>query len=303
MVSHFGWIFDVCLIAIIVLVIRSNMKRGATKVVILSIGYIFASLAATLVSSAGAESVYRSVAQHNTVSAIETVNEKVDLISAFRKTIDSGKYGFTSDPQEISRILYSEDRAHFDSLLYDYVHEHCGATAGHKSVFMNSIRDSFIEAYGDAMDKKLPAYVREDFEQAVLDDSEVMRKIVTVQYDRRLSVREKATEIEVLFAKDPTVEVMRMFIYLILFSILMILAQVIAAVAENRLFLNLTKAKERFFGGVLGLLEVVAMVVLFTIFVRLLVLIGGGSILCFNNKAIRNSFLFRMLYDNMRVLF
>ena len=302
MVSHFGWIFDVCLIAIIVLVIRSNAKRGATKVVILSVGYIVSSLAASLIASAGAESVYRSVAQRNTVSAIEAVNEKVDLISAFKETIDSGKYGFSSDPQEISKILYSEDRDHFDSLLYDYAFAHGGATVGHKTEFMNRLRDSFIQAYGEAMDKKLPAYVRSKFETAVLDDSDVMRKIVTAQFDQRLSVREKATRIEVLFAQKPTIEVMRMFVYLILFSILMILAAVIAAIAENRLFLNLTKARERFFGGVLGLLEVVAMIVLFTIVVRLLVLIGGGEILCFSEEAIRNSFLFRMIYDNMNTL-
>ncbi|MBQ8922587.1 MAG: hypothetical protein IJ060_10600 [Oscillospiraceae bacterium] len=299
MVSHFGWIFDVCIIAIIVYVIHSNAKRGATKVIVLSIGYIVASFAASLVSAAGAEAVYQSIAQRNTVSAIEAVNEKVDLPKAFKETIDKGRYGFTSSAQEIGSILQSEDRAHFDSQLYDYVYEHCGATVGPKSEFLNTIRDSFITAYGDAMDKKLPAYVRSGFEQAVQDDSEVMRKIVTAQFDSRMSVRDKATEIEVLFAKAPTVEVMRMFVYLILFSILMILAAVIAAVAENRLFLNLTKAKERFFGGVLGLLEVVAMLVLFTILVRLLVLIGGGDFLCFSDKAISNSFLFRMLYDNI----
>ena len=33
-----------------------------------------------------------------------------------------------------------------------------------------------------------------------------------------------------------------------------------------------------------------------------LVLIGGGDFLCFSDKAIHNSFVFRMVYDNLNTL-
>lgn len=300
--NHFWWILDVCVIAIIVYVIHSNAKRGATKVLILGIGYIFASLVASLVASAGAESVYESIALRSNISSVESVNEKVDLPTAFKKAIDNEHYGLTCDRDAVEKILYSDDGQSFDEGLYDYVCSRIDKPVFQKTYFLNSIRNAFISAYGEAMDKKMPAYVRKSFEKAVLDDSNVMRNMVRLLYDRKKSARESATEIERLFARTPTIEVVRMFLYLILFSVVMVIAAVISAILQNKLFLNLTKSKERLFGGILGIMEVVAMLVMFTIFVRLMVLLGGGHIFCFSDESISKTVVFHFLYNNLPTL-
>lgn len=302
MSSQFWWVFDALVILVAGYVLYSNIKRGMTKVMALSIGYIIAAFAASLIAAFGAQPVYESVAQNSNISAVESVNEHVDLAGAFAKTINAQDYGFQCTGRDIAAILRKQDYQQFDHALYEYTDEKSNGTVGDEGVFRILIKKSFIQAYGDAMNDKLPRYARASFEKQINESSDTMRKIVDALYSSKSSSRETAEEIERLFAQEATVEVLRIFIYVIVLSVLMVIAAVINAILQNRLFFNLTNTKERFYGGVFGLLEVGVMLVLLTLLIRLLVLLGGGKILFFSEEAIEKTFLFKHLYNNLSAL-
>ena len=300
--SHFWWIYDALVLLIFGYVLHSNYKRGMTKVIILSIGYLIAAFAASLIASFGAKPVYKSVAQSSNISAVETVNEHVNLAQAFSDAINQGGYGFTCTQADIESILRSPEKKPFDHALYEYACRRNNDTIGPENDFQDVLRKTFIKSYGEEMGNRLPRYAQTSFERQVNADVNVMRNIVDALYDKSQSPRETASTIESLFAKQATIEVLRIFLYLIVLSILMVIVAIINSIAQNKLFFNLSNFREHIYGGVFGILEAGVMLILMTIVVRLLVLLGGGKIFCFSNDTINKSVIFKYLYNHLSTL-
>lgn len=301
MSTQFWWIFDVLVVAIVAYVIYSNAKRGLTKVLIMNIGYIIATLLASVLSIVAAPTLYESVARSSDITAFQTVNSKIDFTDVFVNAIDAEKYGFEIDPNRVETILRSKD-GNYDAALFAYTTEKVGTeptTPGHFSELM---RDAFVRAYSAELSERLPRYALANFRKQVTENPEVVSSMVYEICASGKSAEEIAESLEDAFALEPTKEVLRIFVYLIIFSILMVIAALIGAMMENRLFFNLRKSSEHSLGALLGLIEAGAMITLFTIIVRLLVQLGGGDLLCFNDPTIEESKIFSFFYDHLSVL-
>jgi len=300
--AHFWWLFDVLVLLVAGMVIRSNYKRGITKVLVLSIGYLIATLLSSVVAAFGAHPVYETVAKDTNISAVEKVNENVNFPEAFSEAINKGNYGFFCTAEDISQVLNSKGEMTFDHALYEYACDRNNGSVGSEEWFRSNVREAMRDSYGTEMENRLPNYVRASFEQQLNEDDSIMRVIVDTIYDKSKSPRETAETIESLFAEEATIEVMRIFIFLIVLSLLMILTAFINTVAQNKLFFNLTEKKERLYGGLFGLLETVVMLILLTIIVRMFVLLGGGKTLCFSDETIEKSLIFKHLYRRLSIL-
>ena len=300
--SSYWWILDILVLLVVGYVLLSNAKRGFTKVLVLSIGYIVATLGASLVAGLGAESVYESIAERSNLSAIENVNEHMKWSKVFAEAINAGKYGFVCTEKDVDIVLRSDRRFYFDEILNDYVNQKTENAAKNRELFTEQLRDAFIKAYSEELNKWLPRYVKVNFKNKIAEDPSIMNQIVDAANNRKRSARENAEVIEKIFSKEPTVEVLRIFIYLVVLSVLMVIAAIISAVLQNTLFFNLTRVKERLFGGILGGLEAVTMLVLLTMLVKLIVMLGGGEFLFFSEKTIDRSILFRFLYQHFDIL-
>lgn len=300
--SSYWWILDILVLLVVGYVLLSNAKRGFTKVLVLSIGYIVATLGASLVAGLGAESVYESIAERSNLSAIENVNEHMKWSKVFAEAINAGKYGVVCTEKDVDIVLRSDRRFYFDEILNDYVNQKTENAAKNRELFTEQLRDAFIKAYSEELNKRLPRYVKVNFKNKITEDPSIMNQIVDAANNRKRSARENAEVIEKIFSKEPTVEVLRIFIYLVVLSVLMVIAAIISAVLQNTLFFNLTRVKERLFGGILGGLEAVTMLVLLTMLVKLIVMLGGGEFLFFSEKTIDRSILFRFLYQHFDIL-
>ena len=279
--SHFWWIYDALVLLIFGYVLHSNYKRGMTKVIILSIGYLIAAFAASLIASFGAKPVYKSVAQSSNISAVETVNEHVNLAQAFSDAINQGGYGFTCTQADIESILRPPEKKPFDHALYEYACRRNNDTIGPENDFQDVLRKT-----GCTMDEA---------------DGIIVRMMSIDGVEGACLFKESET-IESLFAKQATIEVLRIFLYLIVLSILMVIVAIINSIAQNKLFFNLSNFREHIYGGVFGILEAGVMLILMTIVVRLLVLLGGGKLFCFSNDTINKSVIFKYLYNHLSTL-
>ena len=125
----------------------------------------------------------------------------------------------------------------------------------------------------------------------------MMRDLIAAYYDDTKSLEQRADVLEQLFASAPTTQVLQIFIYLIIFSVVMVIVAFISAVLQNRLFFNIHSV-----GALIGVLEAVAMLVLLTLIVRLVVLLTGEKFLFFNEATIAESKLFSFLYRHLDIL-
>ena len=164
------------------------------------------------------------------------------------------------------------------------------------------LRDAFLESYGNELDERLPRYVRMYFDKQIRANPKFMVDLITVFYDNTVLPDEKADVLEKQIAAQPTTEVLQIFIYLILFSVVMVIVALISAIMQNRIFFNIQNSTDHAVGALIGVIEAGVMLVLFTLITRLLVLLMGGHFLFFNEPTIEETKLFSFFYDHINIL-
>lgn len=299
MSTGFWWVFDLLVILVVVRVIWSNAKRGFSKVLILNIGYILTTLLSSVLAAVAAPALYNSVARQNNISCIETANQHTDFVRTFTQAMEKEQYGFQVDETKVREYVTGEKRSEFDTQLYHYANRMCGVPVSTKGEFRIAMREAFIRTYGKELGERLPKYVQMYFAEVTREDPTLMCDTVANFYDRKLSASEKAAAIEEIIAKKPTTEVLQIFIYFILFSVIMVITALISTAAQKNIFFNIYGSTDHAVGGLIGILEAGAMLVLLTLLVRLIVMLSGGEFLCFNHPTIYESKIFSFLYINI----
>lgn len=296
--TQFWWIFDALVAIIAVIVIYSNAKRGITKVLVVGIGYIIATIAASLVCVPAASAVYASVAAGSDLAALERVGKQVSISDIYGDIIDGENLGFNADRNVIKAYMQNSTPDVYTQDIYRYMNRRNGDVVMELDEFQGMLRTQLTERYGAALSEEVPEYVRMNFEKKMTADPEAYTELMS-----RLSSGHAAEYVEETYAKEPTLQVLQIFCYLILFSILMVIAAVLSATLENKIFFNNTMRKERILGGMMGLLEALALLILMTMIVRLIVMLSGGDALCFNEPTIAKSKVFNYFYSYVNKMF
>ena len=230
MSTDFWWFFDALVVIIVVYVIYSNAKRGATKVLILGIGYLIATLAAVGVSGPLAEVLYNGVAVESDMAAIERVNKKVDFARTFCNVIDNHKLGFYSDVQEVKKRITGTDEKEirkFADKLWNYMNwRNDWYTVLPEPDFEQELRVALTEHYGELLGKELPEYVRVCFEEKMASNPEQMNDLV-VAYAKGASY--STNYVEETFVTEPTLEMLSIFSYFMIFSVVIVIAAFISS--------------------------------------------------------------------------
>lgn len=297
-----GWILDIFVVLIIGYVIYSNARRGFNKVIAFGVGYLVMTILASVIASAAAPAFYDGVARDSNINALMTANDHVQFEKVFAQAINAQNYGFTASENSVKHVLEKYDQGSFDDRLYQYVRSNTADIGVGKAQFSQLMLDTFIECYGKELGERVPEYVIASFTKNAKEDPEIARDIMRTYYDTRKSDYDRAELIEKQFSESATTEVLQIFMYLILFSMFMVLAAVIATMLQNKIFFNITRGADRVMGGIVGLLEAGSLLVLLTLIVRLIVVLGAGKFMFFNDDDLNNSFIFSILYRNLRIL-
>ena len=302
MKSELWWIFDALIIILGGYVIFSNAKRGMTKVFVMAIGYIVSTILASVLSAAAATPLYKSVARSTNLIALEAVYNHVDLTDVFVKALEEKQYGFVVKPEFIAKTLNGENCEDFEDIFYNYANESSGAVVSDKESFNRMLRDAFVKAYSKELNDRMPRYVRRNFVDQVSNNPSLMRQIVVENFNERHSDEQHAELMEDLFSEEPSTQVLQIFIYLIIFSILMVISAVLAAVLQNKIFFNLHDGVDHALGGLLGVLEAGATVILVTFIIYLIIMLSGNSLHLINEATVQESKVFSFFYNHLNIL-
>ena len=299
MSSVLWWIFDALVILTAVYVIYSNGKRGFTKVLILCIGYILTTLLASVVAGVAAPVLYESIARDNNIAGFESVDHHLDFVKVFTKAMEEKKYGIHIDQSRVREYLTGEDRGEFDSNLYHYANLLSGTPVSSKAEFQKTMLDAFVAAYGYALNDRLPRYVQMNMRFLVEEDPQLMRDTISDFYNPKLTAHQKAEAAEERFARKPTAEVLQIFVYFIVFSVIMIIVAIFSALLQRRIFFNIREGTDHAVGAIFGLLEAGAMIIVLTLLVRLIILLSGGQYRLFSPATIEKTKVFSFFYHNI----
>ncbi|MGN0648333.1 MAG: hypothetical protein ACI4J3_06870 [Oscillospiraceae bacterium] len=302
MTTQFWWVFDAILVLVAGYFIYSNARRGVSKVLVMCIGYIVATVAGSLLSAAAAPGLYEVIARESDIDAIVDMNRDFDAAKALTDAVNAQNYGMDLEKSKTEAFLLPPDTEECIQNLYKYVVRKAGYEPVTEVQFHYLMRDAFSEYYSDLMLDGLPDYAAAVFRETLAQDVNVMYTLIENTYSSTMSARSAAIYVEDTFVKARTVEVFGIFTYLILFSIIMVFSALIASMLENRIFFNIYPATEHIMGGVIGLIEAAMMVVLLTVGTRLAILLGGGNFLFFNEETVMASKLFSFFYEHLWML-
>lgn len=299
--TELWWIFDALIVMLFVYVLYSNGKRGVTKVFIINIGYILATVLGGLVAVAVAPQLYDSGISASNVSAVRSVNSKISCPKIFVGVIDEQRYGFVCDLRRVAEYLEPPETAQYVEKLYHYVNHKYGEEVCPEDEFRAMLEKAFAASYRTQLGEKLPEYVRMNFDKAIAGHPEQIGELIVILYDHDGKAAEK---IEEKYVREPTIEVLGLFSYIVVFAIVMIIALIISALilSNDPLIFNVGRSSERLFGALFGLAEAFAFLVMFTVIVRLMVMLGGGETLIFNDETIAETKIFHLLYDHLSAL-
>ncbi len=300
--TQFWWIFDALVIIVAAAFIYSNAKRGMTKVLVMSLGYLVVSVVASFLSAAIAPTLYEVMAKESVITSIQDVNRLTDFSRIFSDAINMKQYGTNMNKAEVHFVLENSIDQNFDMMLYHKINEKCEYEVDTFEAFHENLEEAFLIEYGAKLEEYLPVYVRRSFEAAYAEDPDLMYRMIRMFYQESHTATEIAEYIEEQFAREPSEEVYRIFVFLAIFSLIMVFVAFIASMLEYRLVFNVTRVKDHVLGGLLGIIEACVMLVLLTQVIQLIVMLGGGSLLCFNEETIEASYLFRPLYTSLNRL-
>ena len=302
MSASLWWLYDLLVIGVFVYVIFSNARRGLAKVLVISIGYAIVTIAAGVLASVGAPNLYRSVAAQTNITNFETANKHMDFVGIYTNCLERGNYGAVLDKDEISKRVKNARNRDLCESLYEYVCRASKSDTIDETKFRNSLVNAFIREYGAELDERLPHYVRMNFEKRVREDESLMNQTVADYYDPDVNLTECAEREESLFGSETTIEVLRIFLFLILFSVMMVVAALISAMTQKNIFINISKSADHAIGGLIGIFEAGAMLILLTLLIRLIILLSGGGGRYLNETVINDSMIFSFFYEHIRML-
>lgn len=302
MQASIWWLYDLLVIGVFVYVIISNARRGLAKVLVISIGYAVVTIAAGLFASAGAPNLYYSVASKTNISNFETANRHMDFIKVYTDCLNRGNYSADFDDKEIERRVRDARNRDLSESLYEYVVDKTKSEDIPEESFRASLLNAFIREYGEELDERLPHYVRMNFVNRVREDPNLMNQTVADFYNPKINSMECAEKEEKMFGEETTIEVLRLFLFFILFSVMMVVAALISAITQKSIFINIRKGADHALGGLIGIFEAGAMLILLTLMIRLIILLSGGGGRYINETEIKASAIFSLLYNNIRML-
>lgn len=300
--TQFWWVFDALVVLVAAWVIFSNGRRGINKVLVLSIGYLIATIAGSVVATIAAPVIYEISAKESNLETIQEVNNKFDVTQCFCDALDAQHYGTTIERGRIQALLLPPNTDNFDQNIYAYLNNKCGGQVATPMAFKKVLCDAFTKDYGKALGDNLPYYAEVNFKEAMSKDPALIHTMLTEFYSISATDKEKAAFVEEHFLQDTTMQIFTIFVFLVVFSVIMVFAALIANSTQYTLFFNISAVKDHILGAMLGLIEAAVMLVLLTFAVRLLVLLFGGNLLCFNDETIEGTRIFKFLYEQLDLL-
>lgn len=297
-----SWALDIIIVLIILAVIFANSKKGVAKVLIIAIGYISATVLASVLSSVAAPPLYESIARQTNLIAMEAVVKNVNIIDAVKEIIDEQQYGFQIDRDFVKKTLKTKEPEVFEETLYEHVIKRIGNEEIDKTEFNTLLRKGFVAKYGKELNDRMPKYVLRNFEKEVLTKGSVLRELAVSLAQNSDTYNEGAEILEDTFSRKPSTQVLQIFLYLIFFSIMMTMAGFISSVMQNKMFFNLRNSTDHLIGGILGILEAGATMVLLTFIAYLVVMLTGNELNFFNEEIIQKTKVFSLFYNQISLL-
>lgn len=291
--TQFAWYYDVVVAAILLIFLYIGGKRGFLKSFVLIAGYIAAFLLSYFVSSIASPIIYEHTLQPKITEIITEKIDNIDILGELKKSLDSEELGITFENDELSAVI-KESSGNLGEDLESYI------TGKFSNVNVKSedidakLQEIVNSEVVDDFLGSLPAYMQAPVKEYVDKSQETLSAAVKSLVGTKA---EAAAYIEESFVREGIITMIKIIIFMVLFSLIMILVRAISGGLSAVNKIPVAGSLNTFLGMVLGLIQGVVILLIVALVLRVLISFTGNQMIVLNTQTIDETYLFRYFYD------
>lgn len=291
--TNFWWIYDIILIAVVIFSVYSCAKKGFSKIIIMIMGCIAAVFLASFTSQKSSEFIYEKFIKKSSMEAVKASIEEYKPEISVKEVIENQGYGAVLEENRIRNILSSNDSM---ELLYEYANQASGNIVDTHENFKVIITNGFAEKFAEHLGVELPPYVTYELVSKISDNEELFIKTTEMILK---NPEEVPQYIEKNYIRNPAIKLIKAFVFIISYFIYITLVRIVI----NRTFrfglLNGYDRLDKFAGGVLGLVQAVANLVVIAVFIKIIISIIGSDESVISSETVERTKLFKYVFNKI----
>lgn len=278
------YIFDVIVVLILFYTIGTGTSKGFTGTIIRFIGYIVAVGVASTLCAPLSEGIYTEVVKPYIT---ELVEKKVDTIDFdLEKQIEDSlkEKGIDYNESSIKTFLQNNtDLAEKTELTNSDIND-----------TLTDVYEKYYKLIGEAISKEVPGFISDGVKKYV-ETNEVGEDF----FNSNNQKSKVAEYIEDKIVRPVALKTLRVIVFGILFAVSMFLVRIIARIAGFIKKIPVVGGVDRFFGGLIGVVQGLIIVVVFSGVIFLVVSFSNNTISFINNDIICNTIIFKYFYNGL----
>ncbi|NLP26666.1 MAG: CvpA family protein [Clostridiales bacterium] len=296
--SSFWWFYDAIIITLIFGLIYRNAKKGFVKSIMLIATYAIAVSLSLPISSLISNKIYDRHIREKSIEAVESTVTNFRIEREIKNIIDQSNFGVEISEQEINEILSSTSDLTADEQIMGLIRAKAGQGITRDNGFKDSLENNISNRITSRLGDEIPSFVARSVAETTTKNKELFSDTVKVLAS---SPSESANFIEANYLKPVTVNVIRIVVFLILFTICSVVLSIVLVRLDKIATSAGVSKYDGLLGGIIGFVEAMIFIILVVFLVKLLITISDGTLVFFNNDTIERTKIFRLFY-NLKIM-
>ncbi|MBQ8435026.1 MAG: CvpA family protein, partial [Oscillospiraceae bacterium] len=236
------------------------------------------------------EMIYEKMFKKGNIEAVEAAIEEFNPEDAVKTIIESNELSGVLSNERIRAILENENSL---NMLYEYANSEASNILDSRENFNKEIINGFAKAFAAQVGVNLPPYVAEEIVNHIENNEELFLSTV----DMIISSPEKLPVfIEENYIREPAEKIVSAAVFLIVFFVLMTIIIIVANKSGDFGLLNGYDRLDKFAGGVMGIVEAIAAIMIIAFIVKIIINISENDNPFISMNTIENTKIFRHFY-------
>lgn len=288
--EKFWWIYDIITVAVIIFFVSSGARKGFSKIIIMALGCAASIAAALYISGKTTDFIYDKFFMKNNIEAVREALKDYQPEDVIKTIIESNELSGVMSNDKIEAILKSGNSI---DKLYEYANSEAGNMISAPDDFDAEIINGFADAFARQIGINLPPYVVNEITKSVSNNEELFNSLIDMLMNKPGQVPEF---IEENYIREPAKRIINAAVFLVVFFILMTLITIVINRTGKFGLLNGYDRLDRFAGGILGLAEAVAAIMIIAVVVKIMINISESDSSFISINAVEKTKIFRHFY-------
>lgn len=291
--THLAWYYDVVVAAILLIFIYIGGKRGFVKSVVLIVGYIAAFLLSYFVSTISAPIIYENTLQPKITEVITSKIDSIDIVGELKKALNSEEMGITFESDELSQVIRDSEGdlgTDLEAYITDKFSNVNVDSADIEAKLQEILNSEVVENFMSTLPAYMQAPVQQYVDQSHAAISEAVKSLVGTK-------EEAAAYIEENFIRGGIVTIIKIIVFMIIFSLVMLLVRAISGGLSAVNKIPVAGSLNTFLGIVLGFLQGAAILIIVAMALHVLISLTGNQLIVINTQTIDETYLFKFFYE------